>query len=229
MTMPRDSAPQPAICNIEAEQAILGALLLNNEVLDRIGFLQPEHFYEPVHGRIFKVARDWVQAGKLASPVTLKPVLADDEGLQELGGTDYLARLAGATISITSARDYAETVMELYSRREVITAAESAITIAGAFDETGGAAQAIEHLDGDLDAIRGNTQRRAPSVSFGKAMVSAMERMVEARGHQVVRPGGGDDIGDLRREKALQLTDSVQLGDLLRHPRPEALIRSPAD
>ena len=112
------------IANIEAEQALLGALLLNNEVLDRIGFVAPEHFYEPVHGRIFTQARDWVQAGKLASPVTLKPVLADDEGLQELGGTDYLARLAGATISIVSARDYAETVMELYSRREVITAAE---------------------------------------------------------------------------------------------------------
>jgi len=123
--MPRDTPP-PVIANIEAEQALLGALLLNNEVLDRIGFVTPEHFYEPVHGRIFTQARDWVQAGKLASPVTLKPVLADDEGLQELGGTDYLARLAGATISIISARDYAETVMELYSRREVITAAENA-------------------------------------------------------------------------------------------------------
>ena len=184
-----DTPPRP-IANIEAEQALLGALLLNNEVLDRIGFLQPEHFYEPVHGRIFTLARDWVQAGKLASPVTLKPVLADDEGLRELGGTNYLARLAGATISIVSAPDYAETVMELYSRREVIIAAENAITIAGAFDETGGASQAIEHLDGDLDAIRGNTQRRAPSVSFATAMTSAMTRMIEARDHGAGTPTG---------------------------------------
>ena len=190
MTMPRDNAPQPAICNIECEQALLGALLLNNEVLDQIGFIAPEHFYEPVHGRIFTQARDWIQAGKLASPVTLKPVLAEDEGLQELGGTDYLARLAGATISIVAAPDYAEMVMELYSRREVITAAESAIAIAGAFTEDGGAAQAIEHLDGDLDAIRGNTQRRAPSVSFATAMTSAMKRMLEARNHGAGTPTG---------------------------------------
>jgi replicative DNA helicase len=80
--------------------------------------------------------------------------------------------------------------MELYSRREVITAAESAMAIAGAFTEDGGAAQAIEHLDGDLDAIRGNTQRRAPSVSFAAAMVSAMTRMVEAREHGAGTPTG---------------------------------------
>ncbi|MEE8454612.1 MAG: DnaB-like helicase C-terminal domain-containing protein [Limibaculum sp.] len=171
-------------------EGLLGALLLNNEVLDRIGFLAPEHFYEPVHGRIFTQARDWIQAGKLASPVTMKTVLAEDEGLQELGGTDYLARLAGATISVLAAPDYAETVMELYSRREVITAAESAIAIAGGFTEDGGASQAIEHLDGDLDAIRGNTQRRAPSVSFATATTSAMERMVEARNHGAGTPTG---------------------------------------
>jgi replicative DNA helicase len=120
----------------------------------------------------------------------LKSVLASDKGLQDLGGTDYLARLAGATISIVSARDYAETVMELYSRREIVTAAENAITIAVAFDETGGASQAIEHLDGNLDAIRGNTQRRAPSVSFGKAMASGLTRMLDAREHGAGTPTG---------------------------------------
>ncbi len=213
--MPRDTSP-PVSANIEAEQALLGALLLNNEVLDRIGFVTPEHFYEPVHGRIFTQARDWVQAGKLASPVTLKPVLAEDEGLQELGGTAYLARLAGATISIVAARDYAETVMELYSRREVITAAEGAIAIASSFTEDSGASQAIDHLDGDLDAIRGNTQRRAPSVSFGKAMVSAMERMVEAREHGAGTPTGiaslDDRIGGLYPGDLLYIAGRPSMG-----------------
>ncbi|MCH8038497.1 MAG: AAA family ATPase [Proteobacteria bacterium] len=67
---------------------------------------------------------------------------------------------------------------------------QGAITIAGTLDEPGGASQAIEHLDGDLDAIRGNTQRRAPSVSFATAMASAMTRMVEARNHGAGTPTG---------------------------------------
>jgi replicative DNA helicase len=93
------AAAQMQPSNIEAEQALLGALLLNNEVFDRIdSIVKASHFYEPVHGRIFELASRRIQKNTLASPVTLKPFLADDEGLQQLGGTEYLARLAGATI-----------------------------------------------------------------------------------------------------------------------------------
>ncbi|MEM7424042.1 MAG: DnaB-like helicase N-terminal domain-containing protein, partial [Pseudomonadota bacterium] len=107
--------------NIEAEQALLGALLLNNEIFDRIApIIETHHFYDPVHGRIWETAARRIQKNALASPVTLKPFLADDEGLQELGGTDYLARLAGAAISITAAKDYAQTVRDLAMRRDLI-------------------------------------------------------------------------------------------------------------
>ncbi|HSF93361.1 MAG TPA: DnaB-like helicase N-terminal domain-containing protein, partial [Paracoccaceae bacterium] len=94
--------------NIEAEQALLGALLVNNDVYDRIAAIVNEsHFFDPVHGRIFETASRRIQKNALASPVTLKAFLEDDEGLKELGGPSYLARLAGASISLFAAKDYA--------------------------------------------------------------------------------------------------------------------------
>ena len=92
--------------NLEAEQAFLGALLYDNEMYHRVAdWLKAAHFYDPVHGRIYEVAARRIQKNALASPVTLKAFLEDDEGLKELGGPAYLARLAGAAISSFAARD----------------------------------------------------------------------------------------------------------------------------
>jgi replicative DNA helicase len=107
--------------NIEAEQALLGALLVNNDVYDRIsGLVGEAHFFDPVHGRIFEVAARRIQKNALASPVTLKAFFEEDEGLKELGGPTYLARLAGAAISIFAAKDYARLIYDLAIRRDLI-------------------------------------------------------------------------------------------------------------
>jgi replicative DNA helicase len=107
--------------NIEAEQALLGALLVNNDVYDRVsGIVQAEHFHEPVHARIFEAAESRIKKNALASPVTLKAFLEEDEGLRALGGPAYLARLAGAAISLYAARDYAQLVYDLAIRRDLI-------------------------------------------------------------------------------------------------------------
>ena len=107
--------------NIEAEQALLGALLISNDVFDRIAHLvEPRHFYEPLHGRIFEVAARRIQSGALASPVTLRPFFEADAAMAELGGPAYLARLAGAVVSIANARDFAQTIHDLALRRELI-------------------------------------------------------------------------------------------------------------
>ncbi len=114
-----DQDPQPH--NIEAEQQLLGAILTSNDVYDRIASLvKPEHFYDPVHQRIFERAAARIQKNALASPVTLKPFFEDDEGLRELGGPAYLVRLAGAAISAYAARDYAQMIYDLAVRRELI-------------------------------------------------------------------------------------------------------------
>ncbi|MFC7703354.1 replicative DNA helicase [Plastorhodobacter daqingensis] len=108
--------------NIEAEQQLLGAILTNNDVYDRIAaIIRSDHFFEPVHQRIFEIAAARIQKNALASPVTLKAFLEDDAGLKELGGPAYLARLAGAAISAYAARDYAQMIYDLAVRRELIS------------------------------------------------------------------------------------------------------------
>ena len=107
--------------SIEAEQQLLGAILTNNDIFDRVAaIIGPKHFYDPVHARIFETAATRISKNALASPVTLKTFLEDDEGLKELGGPAYLARMAGAAISAFAARDYAQMIYDLAVRRELI-------------------------------------------------------------------------------------------------------------
>ena len=81
--------------NIEAEQALLGAILVNNEAFYRVSdFLQPTHFFEPIHQKVYQLARDLIRAGKLATPVTLKTFLDASVDIGGLTVSQYLARLA---------------------------------------------------------------------------------------------------------------------------------------
>ncbi|MCC2097111.1 MAG: replicative DNA helicase, partial [Hyphomicrobiales bacterium] len=116
--------------NIEAEQALLGAILVNNEAYDRISdFLKADHFFEELHRRIFEVTSQLVRAGKIASPVTLKTFLGDDD----LGGItvgQYLARLATEATSIINAEDYGRTIYDLAIRRGLITIGEDIVNAA---------------------------------------------------------------------------------------------------
>ena len=105
----------------EAEQQLLGAILTNNDIYDRVAaIIGPSHFYDPVHARIFEISSARIAKNNLASPVTLKAFMEDDEGLKELGGPAYLARLAGAAISAFAVRDYAQIIYDLAVRRDLI-------------------------------------------------------------------------------------------------------------
>jgi replicative DNA helicase len=117
------SSPEPDALphNIEAEQQLLGAILVNNDVYDRISSLvRAQHFFDPVHARIFEIAAARILKNQLASPVTLKAFMAEDAGLKELGGPAYLMRLAAAAISAHAARDYAQMIYDLAVRRDLI-------------------------------------------------------------------------------------------------------------
>ncbi len=114
---PEATAPH----SIEAEQQLLGAILTNNDIYDRVAsVVRAEHFYEPLHARIWEVAQARITKNLLASPVTLKAFLEEDEALRELGGAAYLARLAGAAISSFAARDYAQMIQDFAIRRELM-------------------------------------------------------------------------------------------------------------
>jgi replicative DNA helicase len=119
--------------NDEAEQALLGALLVNNEKIHIVsGFLLAEQFYQPIHGRIYDAVLKLVERGQMANPVTLKHYFENDDALTDIGGAQYLARLAGSTVTIINAEDYARTVHDLALRRSLISLGEEVVN--DAFD-----------------------------------------------------------------------------------------------
>lgn len=117
--------------NIEAEQALLGAILVNNEAFYRVSdFLEPVHFFEPIHQKIYQLTRDLVRAGKLATPVTLKTFLDADVDIGGLTVSQYLARLAAEATTIINAEDYGRTVYDLSVRRALIQVGEDMVNVA---------------------------------------------------------------------------------------------------
>jgi replicative DNA helicase len=117
--------------NIEAEQSLLGAILVNNEALYRVSdFLEATHFFEPIHQQIFDIARSLIRTGKLASPVTLKTFLPADIDIAGLNVAQYLARLAAEATTIINAADYGRTVYDLAIRRELIQIGEDMVNVA---------------------------------------------------------------------------------------------------
>src|SRR5438067_3568508 len=130
---PGDTAPpyRAAPHNIEAEQALLGAVLVNNEALYRVSdFLEPEHFFEPIHRQIYDISRSLIRTGKLASPVTLKTFLPAEIDIAGLTLTQYLARLAAEATTIINAVDYGRTIYDLAIRRELINIGEDMVNVA---------------------------------------------------------------------------------------------------
>ena len=105
--------------NLEAEQALLGAILMNNLAYNRVSdFLKPEHFADGTHGRIYDAMARLIERNQIASPVTLKPYFEQDEGLTVLGGPVYLAKLATAAAGIQARR-----IVERMMRDETVPAA----------------------------------------------------------------------------------------------------------
>src|SRR5579884_3131879 len=115
-----ERAPAPP-ANTEAEQALLGAILVNNSAYGRVSeFLEPGHFASAVHGRIYAAIGKLIDRGQVANPVTLKNLFDQDGALTEIGGAAYLARLAASAVTIINAEGYGRTIYDLYLRRQLI-------------------------------------------------------------------------------------------------------------
>jgi RecA-family ATPase len=113
--------------NTEAEQALLGAIFIRNDVFHRVaGFLCPDDFGNAVHGRIFAATARLISAGIEANPVTLKNLFDQDGALVDIGGAQYLARLAAAAVTVVNTEDYAKIIVDLAQRRAVIAALDDA-------------------------------------------------------------------------------------------------------
>ncbi|MEM9211508.1 MAG: replicative DNA helicase [Pseudomonadota bacterium] len=161
--------------NIEAEQALLGTLLVNNEVYDRVSnLISSDHFYDPVHGRIFEIAESRISKGALASPVTLKSFMEDDEGLQALGGAAYLVRLAGAAISVFAARDYAQMIYDMAIRRDLMEIGHEITHKAQTIDVESEPADQIVEAEQRLYTLSEQGNKDSGFQSFLKAVTDAV-------------------------------------------------------
>jgi replicative DNA helicase len=107
--------------NVEAEAALLGALMIDNRIAEDIQLkLRPEHFFEPLHGRIYEQILRLLDKNMIASPVTLRPLFEADEEMKEVGGPSYLAQLTGSGAAIIGARDFAGQIYDLALLRALV-------------------------------------------------------------------------------------------------------------
>ncbi|WP_144753852.1 replicative DNA helicase [Bartonella saheliensis] len=107
--------------NIEAEQALLGAIMINNDALESVSdFLKPEHFFEVLHQRLFNIILQIVQKGKVADPITMKPFIANDEKIGDITVFNYVVRLAKEAVTIINTQDYGQVIYDLFIRRSLI-------------------------------------------------------------------------------------------------------------
>ena len=111
--------------NLEAEQALIGSVLVNNDVIDEVSsFIKPSIFYDPAHVKIYEVIENLNNKGMIANPITLKNYFEKDNMLNEVGGTEYLVKLTRFSGSTKQAIDYAKIIHEMYLRRELVSISE---------------------------------------------------------------------------------------------------------
>ncbi|MBS0122887.1 replicative DNA helicase [Thetidibacter halocola] len=161
--------------SIEAEQQLLGAILTNNDVYDRVAsIINAGHFFDPVHSRIYEIAAARIAKNNLASPVTLKAFMEDDEGLKELGGAAYLARLAASAVSSFAVRDYAQMIYDLAVRRDLIRLGRDIAAKASKVDVKSEPKEQIVEAEQALYKLAEQGQSESGFQSFLRAVTDAV-------------------------------------------------------
>ncbi len=191
--------PQHAPANIEAEQALLGALLFDNAAYERLSDqLNARHFYEPFHQRLFAAMEDHIRKGQLAEPIMLMERFRHDPAFEELGGLRYLADLVDRAPPAAHAADYGRLVYDLALRRELIRIGGD-ISTAAQGDAEHTARDQIESAEQLLYALAENGQSSTGFVSFAEALQGAVDMAAEAYSRDGGLSGVSTGLTDLDR------------------------------
>jgi replicative DNA helicase len=167
---------KPPPHNYEAEQALLGALLHNNASYEKIAeFLQPKHFADATHGKIFDALRQLIERGQVADPITLHEFFEQEKSLEDIGGANYLAQLVGSVVSIINAQDYGRTIYDLYLRRELINLGENIVNNARSYNLEKSARDQIESAEQQLFDLATTGQTERDFQDFGTALTLAIK------------------------------------------------------
>ncbi|GBR24309.1 replicative DNA helicase [Kozakia baliensis] len=162
--------------NLEAEQALLGALLTNNKAYERVSdFLIAAHFADPINGRIFEAIARRIDRGMLADPITMRAEFEHSGLLDEVGGTQYLAKLLTAMVGIVNAGDYGRAIHDAWIRRQLIDIGENVVNNAfGARSDLDGSDQ-IAAAEETLFKLATDKGQDGGFVSFERALTGALE------------------------------------------------------
>jgi replicative DNA helicase len=199
--------------NIEAEQALLGAILVNNEAFYRVSdFLEPKHFLEGIHQRIFELAGGLIRAGKLATPVTLKTFLPVDLDVAGLTVNQYLARLAAEATTIINAEDYGRTVYDLSIRRDLINIGEDMVNLAYDAPVDATPQSHIEEAERKLFELAETGRYESGFQRFAQALTTAVDMAARAYQRDGNLSGLATGLTDLdSRMGGLQHSDLIIL------------------
>ena len=167
--------------NIEAEQALLGALLYDNAAFERLGDnLQGRHFFEPFHQRLFTAIETQIRKGQLAEPILLAEQFSRDPAFEELGGVRYLAVLVDRAPPAANAPDYARAVYDLALRRDLIRIGGDIATTAQQSDAELDARDQIEQAEQQLYTLAESGAASTGFIDFADALRGAVEMAAEA-------------------------------------------------
>ncbi len=167
--------------NEEAEQAILGAILVNNRNYEKVSeFLQPEHFSKRVHRRIYALCRQLINQDMQADPITLRTYLEQDGSLAEVGGPAYLIALARPVVGIIDVFHYGRMIYDLSLRRHLISLGEEMVNDARAPEVETSALQQIEAAEHKLYELATTGTSDSGLKSFSTALIAAIQMAEKA-------------------------------------------------
>jgi replicative DNA helicase len=206
--------------NNDAEQRLLGALLISNSAYARVSeFLYAEHFGYAVHGRIFAAIGKLIERGQIANPVTLKNLFDQDGALTEIGGAQYLFQLANSAVTIINAEDYGRIIHDLYLRRELISIGEDVVNDAFRQDLDDKAPQQIERAEKKLFDLATVGQAEGGFRAFTAALTIAINNAEAAykRHGKIVGVGTGfrdldDKLGGLHPSDLVIIAGRPSMG-----------------
>jgi replicative DNA helicase len=186
--IPVDNSSTPELPhNVEAEAALLGALMIDNRIAEDVQIrLRSEHFYEPVHGRLYDAILKLIDRNMVANPVTLKPMFEADEAIKALGGPGYLAQLTGSGAALIGARDFATQIYDLALLRELVSVGRDMATRALDTSEAITPKEQIEEAEVALYRVAEQGGESGSVKTFGQATRMAVELAEKA-----LNAGGG--------------------------------------
>lgn len=205
-----EKAYRLAPCNVEAEQALLGAVLVNNEAFYRVSdFLEPTHFYEAIHQQIYEVCAKIIRAGKRADPITAKTFLPP-EVIEGTSMAQYLARLAAEATTVINAFDFGRSIYDLAIRRNLIMIGEEMVETAYESDVDSPPDKQIEEAERHLFDLAEKGRYDGGFQAFNEALREAIEMAGEAYSRDGSLSGTATGLTDLDR-----LMGGLQRSDLI--------------